>query len=128
MKTEIKASDTRYPALTRAVLARVDRESLADVCTHGASGGFPGFTYYAETCAFYAKHKQDILNLAESMASDLGEDMLTMIAGFGCLKADKHTPTEIGAAIFGNDKTSSIQNAMAWFALEEVARELNPDL
>jgi hypothetical protein len=72
MKTQIKATDTRFPSLTRAVLRRVDRESLEDVCNHGAYGGFPGFTYYADTLAFFKAHKADILALAQSQAEEFG--------------------------------------------------------
>jgi hypothetical protein len=130
MKTHIKVQDTRFPRLTRAVLRRVDRESLEDVVRHGASGGFGGFTYYADTLAFYKAHKGDILAMAEAMASDLGEDMLAMIAGFGCLRNDKLSATEIGEALYSGrgECAQTVRNAMSWFALEEVARELNPDL
>lgn len=130
MKTNIKVNDTRFPRLTRAILRRVDRDSLEDVVRHGASGGFSGFIYYADTLAFYKAHKRDILKLADDMASDFGQDMLTMIAGFGCLRNDKLTPTEIGEALYSGrgDVATTVRNAMAWFALEEVARELNPDL
>lgn len=130
MKTTIKAQDTRYPRLTRAILRRIDRETLEDVCRHGASGGFSGFTYYTDTLAFYKAHKADILAMANVMADEMGEDMLAMVAGFNCLKADKLTATQIGEALFTGrgDDAQGVRNAMAWFALEEVARELNPDL
>jgi hypothetical protein len=130
MKTTIKVQDTRFPRLTRAVLRRVDRDSLEDVCRHGASGGVSGFTYYTETLAFYKSHKADILAMAQNMADDMGEEMLAMVAGFNCLKDDKLSATEIGEALFSGrgDAAQSVRNAMAWFALEEVARELNPDI
>ena len=130
MTTQIKTQDTRFPRLTRAVLRRVDRDSLEDVCRHGASGGFSGFTYYTDTLAFYKAHKADILAMANAMADDTGEDMLAMVAGFGCLKNDKLTASQIGEALFSGrgDDATNVRNAMAWFALEEVARELNTDI
>ena len=134
MKTQIRIQDTRFPSLTRAVLASVDRESLPDVVNHGAAGGFGNFIYYRDTLAFYAKHKADILALASRMAEDLGEDMLAMVGSFQCLKDERlSASTQIGAALFGDlsdntDGAQTVRNAMAWFALEEVARELNPDL
>jgi hypothetical protein len=129
MKT-IKAQDTRFPRMTRAILRRLDRDQLEDVARHGADAGWSGFTYYTDTVAFYKAHKGDILALAEQMAKDLGEDMLTMISGFNCLKNDKLSPTEIGEALYSGrgDAATTVRNAMAWFALEETARELNPDL
>lgn len=134
MKTKIKVQDTRYPRLTRAILRRVDREQLEDVVRHGASGGFPGFTYYTDTLAFYKAHKADLLKMAEEMASELGQGMLEMIAGFGCLVDSQRKPQysvdEIGEAIYSGrgDAATQVRNAMAWFALEEVARELNPEI
>lgn len=130
MKTQVKVNDTRYPRLTRAVLRRVSRESLEDVVNHGASGGFSGFTYYTDTLAFYKAHKGDILALAEGMAEEFGQDMIEMISSFGCLKNDGLGQSEIAEALYSGrgDCATTIRNAMAWFALEEVARELNPDI
>ena len=130
MKTTIKTEDTRFPRMTRAILRRLSREELEDVARHSADAGWAGFTYYIDTLAFYKAHKGDILALAEQTANDLGEDMLTMIAGFGCLRNDKLSPSAIGEALYsgrGEDATT-VRNAMAWFALEETARELNPDI
>lgn len=131
MKTnEVKVSETRFPRMTRAILRRLDRNELVDVANHGADTGWSGFTYTADTVAFYKAHKADILKLAEGMADDMGEDMLAIIAGFGCLKASKFSPSEIGEALYSGrgENADTIRNAMAWFALEEVARELNPGL
>ncbi len=129
MKTEIRIKDTRYPALTRAVLASVDRETLVDVCNHGADGGYGSFVYYADTCAFFKKHRADIMALAESMADDCGQDLFLMVAGFNCLKDIKLSAYGTSEALNGRGEMADmVQNAMAWFALEEVARELNPDL
>jgi len=130
MKTTIKVQDTRYPRLTRAILRRLDRETLEDVARNSADAGWNGFTYYADTVAFFKAHKADILDLAKQNADDFGQDMLEMIAGFGCLKNDKLSATDIGEALFSGrgDHALTVRNAMAWFALEEVARELNPDV
>ena len=127
---QVKVNETRCPKLTRAVLRRVDRESLEDVCRHGAAGGFSGFIYYPDTLAFYSAHKADILAMAQAMADDFGEDMLAMIAGFGCLRDEKLSASAIGEALFSGrgEDAQSVRNAMAWFALEEVARELNPEI
>ena len=130
MKTQIKTEKTRYPRLTRAILRRLNREELEDVARNSADAGWSGFTYTADTVAFYKAHKGDILALAGHMADDMCEDMLAMIAGFGCLRNDKLSATEIGEALFSGrgESADTVRNAMAWFALEEVARELNPDL
>ena len=126
----IKVSDTRFPRMTRAIIRRLDRAELAEVAQHGAGTGWNGFINYSDTLAFYKAHKADILALAKQLADDLGEDMLNMIAGFGCLKAEKLTPDEIAEALYSGRGvvTTTVRNAMAWFALEETARELNPEL
>jgi hypothetical protein len=137
MKNTIKVQDTRFPRLTRAILRRLDREQLAEVTQHGADTGRSGFTYYNETNAFYKAHKADILALAKERASDMGEEMLTMVQGFRCLGSKnafgKHVSDysldEIAESLHSDkgDASTYIRNAMAWFALEEVARELNQD-
>lgn len=129
MKNTIKLSDTRFPSLARAVVKRVGRDRLEDIVKYGIDGGFNGFIYYTETVAFFKKHRADIMDMAEEMAADLGEDVFAMIGGFGCLKDSKLGAYEISEALNGRGENADIvRNAMAWFAAEEVARELCPDL
>jgi hypothetical protein len=129
LKTVLKERP-EYKTLINAVINNVGMESVEDITNHGIDGGYSGFIYTADTVAFYKKHKKDILKMAQEMAESLGEDMLAMIASFGCLNgrhkgADaEYTPTEIGEAIFsGRGKyADQLLNAMAWFAAEEVCR------
>jgi 3-deoxy-D-manno-octulosonate 8-phosphate phosphatase (KDO 8-P phosphatase) len=80
MKTHITANETRQPSLTRAVIRKLGgTESMPDIVNHGASGGFSGFTYYADTVAFYKRHKADIMKRAEGDASDFGTDVLAIV-------------------------------------------------
>ena len=99
-------------------------QSAQDIQNHGASGGFGGFIYYRETVAFYRRNRKAILQLAETLADDLGEDLLSMVASFNCLKSAELTQNEVAQALYlsKGDMVDQIQNAMAWFALEEVAR------
>jgi hypothetical protein len=129
MNNTIKVEQTRFPRLTRAILRRLDRDELADVARHGADAGWSGFTYYTDTVAFYKAHKGNILDLAKQMADDFGQSMIEMVKGFRCLN-DAYSADEIAEAIYSGrgEAADVIRNAMAWFALEEVARELNPDL
>lgn len=125
----IAATKTRFPALTKAVLAHLDREQLADVARYGAAAGWSGFTYYTETDAFFNKHRADIIALAKQTADDFGQGMFAMIKAFRCLNGS-YSEEEIAEAIYANtgDAETQVKNALAWFALEEVSRELNPDL
>ena len=102
-----------------------NKQTMKDVCAHGADAGFPGFIYYSDTVKFFDENKDAILEEVKEMASSLGEDALQMIAGFVCLKDAKFSTTEIAEAVYGNlkgDDAVSIKNALAWFALEEVSR------
>lgn len=112
--------------LKRAVIKRLGgKEYLVDISRYGANTGFSGFTYYSETCEFYRENKKEIILLAEELAEELGEDMLTMVSHFNCLKDMEITPYEVAKGLDGNgEMAEQIQNAMAWFALEEVARSI----
>lgn len=98
-------------------------EMAQDVNNHGADSGFHGLTYYVDTCRFYAVNRDSILAYARELAADIGEgDLMTLIAGFNCLKDS--TESEIGLTLYGTKKQHDTQvaNALAWFALEEVSR------
>jgi hypothetical protein len=115
--------------LINAVIRAVGKESLPDVMNHGANTGWAGFTYTADCVAFFKRHKIAILAMVNSMASDMGEVPATMVAGFNCLKIkadDAEGMREVYRALDGRvqgDETV-VANALAWFALEEVARAM----
>jgi hypothetical protein len=99
-------------------------ESAEDIQNHGADGGWNGFIWYDDTKKLYRRNRKAILQLAEQMADDLGEDLLSMVASFNCLKCYKLTQNEVAQALYlsKGEWVDSVQNAMAWFALEETAR------
>ena len=100
-------------------------ETLGDVYRHGADAGFCGFTYYTDTVRFYKRNRVDIVALAETMADDLGENVIEMVMNFGCLQLDKKDVHIIAKALYGDikdDRVIEVVNALAWFSLEEVAR------
>lgn len=133
---QIKISETRFPKLTRAVLKQIggDRETLKDVARHGAAGGFCGFTYYKDTSAFYRKNREEIKKLLGETSENYGEGLFSMVCNFVCLRDWKVTEDQVAAVLFGKfgeideEDETQIENALAWFALEEIARELSPDL
>ena len=99
-------------------------ESAEDIRNHGADGGWNGFIWYDDTRKFYRRNRAAILALLESLADDLGEDLLSLVAGFNCLRTYKLTQNEVAQALYlsKGEWVDTVQNAMAWFALEEVAR------
>ena len=100
-------------------------QTLEDVANNGADAGYSGFTYYADTCEFFTKNKSLIVELVKEYAEEFGQDAISVIAGWNCLEDDTDTRDEIERAIYGTPEHDdvSVQNALAWFALEEVARE-----
>ena len=114
--------------LVRAVVRQIGgwesfTEKAQDVYRHGASGGFSGFIYYADTVPFAKKNRKEIVDLAKNIADDVGEGVFKLIAGFRCLSGD-YSEGEIAEAIYSSKSENDTQvlNALAWFALEEVCR------
>jgi hypothetical protein len=96
-----------------------------DVANHGADSGFPGFIYYDDTVHFYKLYRNEILQLAKEMANDCGySSLIEMIANFNCLKSYGFRQKAVRAALHRRtDDSQYINNALAWFALEEVCRD-----
>lgn len=97
------------------------QESAPDISKHGIAGGFSGWIYYTETCDFYAKKQGTIVAIVEQWANDSNLSPIDFVSGFHCLDADKPS---IGKTLYGNKRQhdTTIANALAWFAAEEVAR------
>lgn len=94
-----------------------------DVARHGADGGFGGFCYYSDTVSFAKRNKAEILKMAQAQADDFGSDSAySMIAGFACLP--EYSATDVAVAIHKprSENARQVYNALAWYALEEVAR------
>lgn len=93
-----------------------------DVTSHGIDGGFSGFIYYNDTIAFTENNLDSILEMAKEQAESIGcDNIFTMISGFNCVN---ETPEEVAEAIYNSDSENktSILNALAWYAGEEVCR------
>lgn len=98
------------------------KESAQDIANNGAAAGWAGFTYYTDTVPFAKRNKKAILAYAENMAQELGESgAVQCIAGFQCLK--HYRQDEIAEGLYNprSEAKTDIFNALAWFALEEVA-------
>ena len=95
--------------------------TLEDIRNHGINGGFTGFIYYSDTEKFFDDNRYDILSMASEMAQEFGQSVSEMIAGFNCIDL---TTQEVEAFLLNLDdeNETTLKNALAWFAAEEVAR------
>ena len=120
-----------YPTLARGVLRALScyrgnelLDALRDVSTHGADSGWSGFTYYSETVAFWKNHRKGIVARLFDDAEEMGEAGPSfLVKSFVCLN-DEYTTDECAKALYGryDEKLDMIYNALAWYALEDVAR------
>lgn len=118
------------PDLIRAVVRQIGGwqsfcESAGDITRHGIDGGFHGFIHYSETEEFAKRNMHLISKLAEAQAEELGDDVFSMIRGFGCFRDEKLTGGEIAEALYRGRNVPNgvnILNALAWYAGEEVCR------
>ena len=102
-----------------------DHYVLDDIANNGIDGGYVGFTYHSDTLDFWNKNRIEIRKALVNTANSLGEDLLSMIQKFNCLKDLDLTQDQIARAIYTDEETedrTAIINAMSWFAAEEVAR------
>ena len=108
-------------------LGGVDEDTILnslDSCRN-ANDGYTGFSDPSQTCKFWNENKSAIMENMHDLADDLGEDLITMIKGFGNFKDDDDiTYDVIGEALYGQynyDKNMYIYDTFAKYALEEVA-------
>ena len=131
--SEVIAASHLSPRVTRAVVRQFGGlaaflESAPDIARHGAGGGWPGFTYYSDTVPFARRHRADILDSLSDLAEDCygrGANAYTVLAGVDCLAG--MAAEDIAAALYqrGHDDAGTVYNALAWYALEEVARAVD---
>lgn len=121
---EVIKEHSEFAKLIRSVRKNLDKESFIEVYNHGIGGGYGNFIYYSDTVSFWRKNKQQIILLMEEVADSIGENILEMAQGFGCLGKD-YELSEIAKCLYGNYSEKNrvhIYNAFAWFAAEEVIR------
>ena len=108
-----------------------EKEILSNVYNNGADWGVPNFTYYTDTCDFSRKCMTEIYDHLKFVAHELDECPFEMVTKFNCLKDSKPLAHEVADVIHGKPDKATINdgmetlilNALAWFTLEEVARE-----
>lgn len=130
LKQVLEEQPKELHGIIEYVYEAIGKESISDVNNYGIDGGYGAFIYYCDTMAFWVKYKKEIKQMLATMADDLGEGMLEMVQGFNCLsngrqgkeRRPNYTIDEIGEVVFGTGDDGNIQNALAWFAAEEICR------
>ncbi len=122
----IKQAKKAVHPLKRAVMRQFGDsesfyESVPDIANYGASCGVSGFIYYTDTVAFTKRNKAKIMQCLEELSSDCGESIISMLSQWKCLKG--LTQREIMEGLYNpkSDDKTQIYNALAWYALEDVA-------
>lgn len=125
-KTQVIKDNQEYKTLINAVVSNIGLDSVMDVVNYGIDGGFSGFIYYSETHKFALKHRNSIIKLLEETASQLGEDVVSMVSNFGVFRnspMDRDDKKDLYRYLGGGKPAQgAITNVMAWFAAEEVCR------
>jgi len=109
------AIDFKEDSIKEWITNNLEEGQIAEVVLHGCAGGVVGeLIYYADTSAFYEKYKEEIWQRLWDLWSDFGGDsVLHLIATFN------------GADGVGSD--DQFRNLLAWWACEEVCREVIAD-
>jgi hypothetical protein len=103
-------------------------DSAADV-VGGHEGCNSGFIYYSDTIPFARKNKRDILSYATAQAAKKNLSPYELFADLKYIKEAEISPNELAKIInrlfrYEEDESSiTVFNCLAWFALEECARE-----
>jgi len=122
----IKKAKKAYHPLKRAVMRQFgDSESfydsVPDIANYGASGGVSGFIYYSDTVNFTTRNKNKIMQSLTELSNDIGESIISMLSRWQCLKGLSQREIMEGLYNPKSDNKTIVYNALAWYALEEVA-------
>lgn len=105
--------DSQAIALIRAIRehAGLELSSIRDAGTHGADGGFGGFTYYNDTSDFVAANRSLVWEILSNDAEEFGFDSVpAFVASFN--RAEMA------------DDEAGFDCLIAWYALEAAGRWL----
>lgn len=70
--------------------------------------------------------RDSLADAARAGADEFGLSRVEFLKAFNCIDGDL-MENEIGEIVYSDGDSTAVKNALAWFALEEVARHENPD-
>lgn len=88
--------------------ANFNKQAMKGIAYHGADTGWPGITYYRDTCKLYNKFKEEIWKMLFDDTESLGySNVFELMASFGGAK-------DVGCC-------DQFENLMVWYAAEKFA-------
>ena len=99
-------------------------ESAKDIVNNGAAGGYTGFIYYTDTCAFTKRNHTLIMQHLNACADDLGLNALDLLSNFNCFKNMSTYEIFDGLMNPNSGDRQTVYNGLAWFILEEAASHI----
>lgn len=111
-------NSTGYEEMVEDIKERIGAdeypEVTQEVADHGAATGWPGFTYTSDCIDFYNHHKDSIWEMLRETTEDFGySNPMELVATFN--RSDML------------DDEDGLKNLLAWYALEEVCRNLSEE-
>ena len=101
-------------------------EHAKDIADNGADAGWSGFIYYSDTVPFGQRIRTYARAELIELAEECGESsMFTMMSKWKCLEG--FSADEIAEGWYSGENEgahTAVMNALAWYALEETARDL----
>lgn len=115
--------------LEKAVLKQIGvskKEFINNVSDYmDASGGISGFIYYSDTHKFTMDNQTEIIEFLEDMASEFGQEVGEMVAGFGVFRGemDYQDKKDLYSFLSGskNVEQGAVTNVLAWLCVEQLA-------
>ena len=90
-----------------------------------ASAGIRGFIYYIETHEFTMRNQTAIIELLEEMASEFGQEVGEMVAGFGVFggQMEYKDKKDLYSFLSGSKSVEqgTVTNVLAWLCVEHLA-------
>ena len=115
--------------LEKAVLKQIGvskKEFVNNVSNYrDASAGISGFIYYSDTHEFTMRNQTAIIELLEEMASEFGQEVGEMVAGFGVFGGQMEYEDKKDLYSFLSWSKSveqgEVTNVLAWLCVEHLA-------
>lgn len=126
-----KRTMSKLSPLSRAAIrhGELTVDQLREVAEHGADTGWLGFTSYTDTLAFARKNKRAIMTALIDDVDECGmPGCAAMMVTWKCMAGMNRKEIDQALQLFligdVNEDVFTVANALAWYALERAANEV----